>query len=65
MSVKLLTVQHLKFLSLKGGCTGLSESSLVKMPHCLKSRVAAQFENQCKLTGFGTPLFAHTKKGRR
>ena len=37
MSVKLLTGQH--FLSLKGGCTGLSESSLVKMPHCWKSCV--------------------------
>ena len=31
------------FLSFKkGGCTGLSESILVKMPHCLKSHVAAQ-----------------------
>ena len=34
MSVKLLTEHHLEFLSLKGGCTGLSESTLVKMPHC-------------------------------
>ena len=25
------------FLSLKGGCTGSSESTLVKMPHCWKS----------------------------
>ena len=32
MSVKLLTEHHLEFLSLKGGCTGLSESTLVKMP---------------------------------
>ena len=38
MSVKLPTEHHLKFLSLKGGCTGLSESSVVKMPYCLKSR---------------------------
>ena len=30
MSVKLLTEHHLEFLSLKGGCTGLSESTLVK-----------------------------------
>ena len=37
MSVKLLTEHHLEFLSLKGGCTGLSESTLVKMPHCWKS----------------------------
>ena len=33
MSVKLLTEHHLEFLSLKGGCTGSSESTLVKMPH--------------------------------
>ena len=39
MSVKLLTEHRLEFVSLKGGCTGLSESTLVKMPHC----VAAQF----------------------
>ena len=31
MSVKLLTEHHLEFLSLKGGCRGLSESTLVKM----------------------------------
>ena len=42
MSVKLLSEQHLEFLSLKGGCTGSSESTLVKMPHCRKSHVAAQ-----------------------
>ena len=41
MIVKLLTEQHLKFLSLKGGCTGSSESTLVKMPHCWKSHVTA------------------------
>ena len=29
MSVKLLTEQRLKCLSLKGGCTGSSESTLV------------------------------------
>ena len=40
-SVKLLTEQHLEFLSLKGGCTGSSESTLVKMPHCWKSHVGA------------------------
>ena len=41
MTVKLLTENHLEFLSLKGGCTDSSESTLVKMPHCLKSHVAA------------------------
>ena len=34
MSVKLLTVHHLEFLSIKGGSTCSSESTLVKMPHC-------------------------------
>ena len=34
MSVKLLTEHHLEFLSLIGGCSGSSESTLVKMPHC-------------------------------
>ena len=39
MIVKLLTERHLKFLSLKGGCIGQYESTLVKMPHCWKSHV--------------------------
>ena len=43
MSVKLLTLLHLEFLSLKGGCTGLSESTHVKMPHRWKSHVTAHF----------------------
>ena len=42
MTVELLTEHHLEFLSLKGGCNGLSESTLVKLPHCWKSHVAAQ-----------------------
>ena len=42
MSVKLLTEHHLEFLSLKGGCTGSSESTLVKMSNCWKSHAAAQ-----------------------
>ena len=46
MTVKLLTAHHLEFLSLKGGCTGSSESTLVKMPHCWKSNAAAQIEGQ-------------------
>ena len=41
MNVKLLTEQHLEFLSLTEGCTGSSESIHVKMPHCWKSHVAA------------------------
>ena len=42
MSAKLLTEHNLEFLSLKGGCTGSSESTLIKMPHCWKSHVAVQ-----------------------
>ena len=42
MIVKLLTEHHLEFLSLKGGCTGSSESTLVKMSNCWKSRALAQ-----------------------
>ena len=41
MTDKLLTEKHLEFLSLKGGCTGSSESILVKMSH-RKSHVTAQ-----------------------
>ena len=41
MSVKLLTEHHLELLSLKGGYTGLSESTLVKTSHCWKSHVTA------------------------
>ena len=43
MSVNLLTERHLEFPSLKGGCTGSSESTLVKIPHCWKSQVTAHF----------------------
>ena len=43
MIVKLLTEHHLEFLSLKGGCRGSSESTLVKIPHCWKSHAAAQY----------------------
>ena len=42
MSVKLLSEHHLEYLSLKGGCTGSYETTLVKMPHCWKSHVVAQ-----------------------
>ena len=45
MSVKLLTENHLEFLSLKRGCATSYESTNFKMPHCWKSRVAAQFFN--------------------
>ena len=41
MIVKLLTEHHLEFLSLKEGCTGSSESTLVERPHWWKSHVTA------------------------
>ena len=39
MIVKLLTEHNLEFLSLKGGCRGSPESTLVKMSNCWKSHV--------------------------
>ena len=50
MSVKLLAEHLLEVLSLKGGSTCSSESTLVKMPHCWKSHVTALF---ICFTGFG------------
>ena len=44
MTDKLLTEPHLRFLSLKGGCTGSTESTLVKIPFCWKSRVTAHLD---------------------
>ena len=41
MSVKLLTEHRMECLSIKGGFTGSFESTLVKLPHCWKSRVVA------------------------
>ena len=61
MSVKLLTEHHLGFLSLKGGSTGSSESTLVKMPHCWKSRVTAQF---CILLAKSYIKYFNTDEGR-
>ena len=43
MAVKLLTKQHLEFLSLIGGCTGSFESIHVKIPHCLNYRQEVMF----------------------
>ena len=41
MTVKLLRKHYLEIISLKGGCTGSSESTLVKIPHCWKSHGVA------------------------
>ena len=40
MTLRPLTEQYLESLSLKGGCTGSSESIYVKMTHCSQSHVA-------------------------
>ena len=56
MSVKLLTEHHLEFLNLKRGCTGLSESTLAKMPHCWKSHFTAH--NITRLAGVGVKYVA-------
>ena len=50
MSVNLLTVNHLKFISLKGGCKGSSESIHVKMPHFSKARLSL-FMSKCHIFG--------------
>ena len=50
MSVKLLTEHNLEFLGLKWGYTGLSESTLVTIPHCWKSCVVAHISWCCSDT---------------
>ena len=45
MTVKLPTDHHLELLSFKGGCTGLSESALVKMPHCWKYHARLNYDS--------------------
>ena len=49
MTVKLLTKHKLEYSSLKGGCTGSSESTLVKMPYCWKSHAMVHIISQCSL----------------
>ena len=55
MTVQLLNEHHLEFLSLTGGFTGSSENTLVKMPHCWKSHIAAQIIKQISYFDFGIP----------
>ena len=57
MTVKLLTEHHLEFLSLKGGCRGSSESTLVKMSNCWKSHGAAHIILDMKLGELSLILF--------
>ena len=61
MIVKLLTEHHLTLLSLTEGCTGSSESTLVKMPHCWKSHVAAHF---CLISMFAKIISEKSKVGQ-
>ena len=66
MSVKLQTEQCLEILNLKGDCTGLSEATLVKMPHCWKSRVTAQLivatDGLCPRFTLPSTLLTYTTK---
>ena len=55
MTVKLLIEHHLEFLSLTGGCTGWSESTHVKIPHCWKSHAMAQMLYAPLSYGHGLP----------
>ena len=50
MIVKLLTEHHLQFLSLKGGCSGSSESTHVKMRHCWN--LMPRLNSICDIMGF-------------
>ena len=59
MIVKLLTEHHLEFLSIKGGCTGSLESTLVKMPHCWKRRVTAHFYTVSRVRIYMIPTAAY------
>ena len=55
LTVKLLTEHYLEFLSFRGGCTGSSESTLVKMPHCWKSHDMAQISYKRDVFDFRLP----------
>ena len=55
ITIKLLTEQHLQFLSLKGGCTGSAESTLIKMPHYWKSHFTAQYYEASLLIHLRSP----------
>ena len=58
MTVKLLTEQHLEFLSLTGGCRGWSESIHFKMPHCWNSHFTAHYQH-CHNSWLASCLICH------
>ena len=65
MRVQLLTEHQLEFLSLKGSCTGSTESTFVKMPHCWKSHVTAHIFFQSVVSTKRTPLRKSARSMRR
>ena len=62
MTVKLLTEPHFRFLSLKGGCTGSSESILVKMSHSWKSRVMAHIRLDISCESLSSPISSENQE---
>ena len=50
MIVELLTEHNLGFVSLKGGCRGSSESTLVEMSNCWKSLALALYISVIRIT---------------
>ena len=59
MSFTLLTEHLLEVPSLKEGCTGSSESTLVKMSNCLKSHATAHMVIQAIATWLNAKVIAH------
>ena len=66
MIVKLLTEHHLECLNLKGGCRGLSRSTLIKMSIFWKSHAAAHMSQLSKFRNFSVwkTFFKKVKKNR-
>ena len=60
MIVKLLTEHYLEFLSLKGGCRGSSESTLVKMSNCWKSQALAHYVNEFLALGLLSKAYLYS-----
>ena len=50
MIVELLTEHNLGFVSLKGGCRGSFESTLVEMSNCWKSHALALYISVIRIT---------------
>ena len=65
LNVKLLTEHYLELLILKGGSTGSSYSTLVRMPHCWISHLTAHmYESVMMLTRLDSrTYFSSCKRG--